>query len=73
MIEILIMDDSSDKIESLKSEIFPIFQNGEIVVEVAHSLVAGRTKMQKKTYDLLILDMVMPEHDLEDANRTSGA
>ena len=73
MIEILIMDDSSDKIESLKSEIFPIFQNGEIVVEVAHSLVAGRTKMQKKTYDLLILDMVMPEHDGEDANRTAGA
>ena len=73
MIEILIMDDSSDKIESLKSEIFPIFQNGEIVVEVAHSLVAGRTKMQKKTYDLLNLDMVMPEHDGEDANRTAGA
>ena len=48
MIEILIMDDSSDKIESLKSEIFPIFQNGEIVVEVAHSLVAGEPRCKKK-------------------------
>ncbi len=73
MIEILIMDDSNEKIESLKNVILPIFQNGEILIEVANSLVEGRTKMQDKTYDLLILDMVMPEHDGEDSSQTAGA
>ena len=73
MIEVLIMDDSNDKIESLKNEISSIFQSGEISIEVAYSLVAGRTKMQEKAYDLLILDMVMPEHDREEASHTAGA
>ena len=62
MITILILDDIQDKRESLKAVIQPLFTSGEISIDEADCLVDGREKLQAKTYDLLILDMVLPEH-----------
>lgn len=62
MIQILILDDSQDKRNSLKSVIQPLFPQGEIVIDEASCLVDGRELLQTKAYDMLILDMVLPEH-----------
>lgn len=62
MITILILDDVQEKRESLKAVIQPLFTTGEISIDEADCLVDGREKLQMKTYDLLILDMVLPEH-----------
>lgn len=75
MIQILLLDDSNDKREALKSVILPLFPQGEILIEEACCLVDGREKLQTKTYDMLILDMVLPEHreDQErEMNRRGG-
>lgn len=75
MIQILLLDDSSSKKESLKSVILPLFPQGDIIIEEACCLVDGREMLQGKTYDMLILDMVLPEH-IEDQesemNRRGG-
>ena len=59
MIQILILDDSQDKRNSLKSVIQPLFPQGEIVIDEASCLVDGREllrivnkamlKVQRKT------------------------
>lgn len=75
MIQILILDDSKDKRDSLKSVILPLFPQGEILIDEACCLVDGREMLQTKTYDMLILDMVLPEHreDIEhEMNRRGG-
>lgn len=68
MIQILLLDDSKDKRESLKDVIYPLLPQGEILIEEACCLVDGREMLQEKTYDMLILDMVLPERS-EDQER----
>ena len=46
MIQILILDDSQDKRNSLKSVIQPLFPQGEIVIDEASCLVDGRELLQ---------------------------
>lgn len=75
MIKILILDDNQNKRESLKTVILPLYPQGEIIIEEASCLVDGREKLQTKTYDMLILDMVLPEHREEqglEMNRRGG-
>lgn len=61
MIRILILDDSQEKRDALKTVILPLFHKGEICIEEACCLVDGREMLQVNTYDMLILDMVLPE------------
>lgn len=75
MIQILILDDNSDKREALKSVILPLSLQGEIIIEEASCLVDGREMLQTKTYDMLILDMVLPEYrnaQEDEMNRRGG-
>lgn len=62
MIQVLLLDDSQSKREALKSVIMPLFPKSEMIIEEAECLVDGREMLQSKTYDMLILDMVLPEH-----------
>lgn len=62
MIRILVLDDNQGKRDALKSVMLPLFPEGNIVIEEAECLVDGREMLQEKTYDMLILDMVLPEH-----------
>ena len=73
MIEILIMDDSFDKVKELRQAITPILTEDEIRIDKAQNVVVGREMMQEKQYDLLILDMVMPEHEDDDPSREAGS
>lgn len=75
MIQILILDDSQDKRLLLKSVILPLFPQGEILIEEANCLVDGREMLQTKTYDMLILDMILPEHrdnQMDEMNKRGG-
>lgn len=75
MIDILILDDCPNKREALKSVINPLFLRNEINIDEADCLVDGREMLQSKTYDMLILDMVLPERKDENGhemNRRGG-
>jgi len=72
-IDILILDDSHDKVSAISRELVPLLGEGVVRITTAPSSVQGRELMMGKTYDLLILDMVMPEHDDEEPSRTAGA
>lgn len=73
MIDILIMDDSPAKVEALRQVMIPILSDGEIRVEEAANITDGRTLMMERQYDLLILDMVMPELLGQEQSRTAGS
>lgn len=73
MIEVLIMDDSCDKVKELRQTITHILQKDEVNINEAHCIVEGRFLMQEKQYDLLILDMVMPFHEDEEPSRDAGS
>ena len=75
MIRVLLLDDSREKRDSLKSVVQPLFTQGEILIDETDCLVDGREKLQSTTYDLLILDMVLPERSEENGsemNRRGG-
>lgn len=73
MIDILIMDDSDIKVGALQQTITTLLPRGEVQVDTAPNIYEGRLRMQVKQYDLLILDMVMPNHEDEEQSHTAGA
>lgn len=73
MIKILIIDDVQEKVDALTETILNLYPAGEISIDSAGTIAYGREKLQSATYDLLILDMVLPEHEGAEASRTAGA
>lgn len=73
MIKILIIDDVQEKVEALTITLNSLYPAGTISIESAGIIATGREKLQATTYDLLILDMVLPEHEGDEAARTAGA
>lgn len=72
-LDILIIDDKDTKIDALRHVITPLFTDDDVVIDEAHTIAEGRDTMRERTYDLLILDMVVPELDGEEPSRTAGA
>ena len=70
---ILIIDDKEQKIDALRQVINPLFAEGEVFIEEAHTIAEGRDKMREMTFDLVILDMVIPELEGDEASHTAGA
>lgn len=70
-LDILIIDDKEQKIDNLRNVICSISE--DINVEEAQTIVDAREKMRDYSYDLVILDMVIPELDGEEPSRTGGA
>ena len=60
MINILIMDDKQDKIDSLCRVIRTHIPEVDLEIQQAQTIVHGTELMQQQHFDLLILDMVMP-------------
>lgn len=72
-LDILIIDDKEQKIDALRQVIIPLFSEDKVQVEEARTIAEAREKMREKTYDLAILDMVIPEHEEEEPSHTAGA
>ena len=72
-LDILIIDDKDAKIDALRQVITPLFTDDTVVIDEAHTIAEGRDMMREHTYDLLILDMVIPELDGDEPSRTAGA
>ena len=72
-LEILIIDDKEQKIETLCQVITPLFAVGEVEIENARTIVDARDKMRNQTFDLVILDMVIPELEDEEPSHSAGA
>lgn len=70
-LDILIIDDKEQKIDNLRNVICSISE--DINVEEAQTIVDAREKMRDYSYDLVILDMVIPELEGEEPSRTGGA
>lgn len=70
-LDILIIDDKEQKIDNLQNVICSISE--DINVEEAQTIVDAREKMRDYSYDLVILDMVIPELEGEEPSRTGGA
>lgn len=66
MMRILIMDDTTEKTEKIKSVLTGRCMIGESSITVAKSINSGRSLLSSNLYDLLILDLVMPVNDGEE-------
>lgn len=63
MINILIMDDGTEKVSRIQSVLTGMCMVPSKNIEVARSLNSGRRKLAEKFYDILILDLVLPVND----------
>ena len=66
MIKVLIMDDTPEKMEKIKSVLKERCLLKEEDITIAESINGGRKLLSENIYDLLILDLVMPVSDGED-------
>ncbi len=70
-VDILIIDDKEQKIDNLRKVITSISE--DIRIEEAKTIVDAREKMREYSYDLVILDMVIPELEDDEPSRTGGS
>ena len=70
-LDILIIDDKEQKIDNLRKVIAAI--SDEIQIEEAQTIVDAREKMRYVSYDLVILDMVIPELEGDEPSRNGGS
>ena len=68
MVNILIMDDRSEKTESIKKILLVDCGINERSIDCAKNISEGRVFLSEKYYDLLILDLVMPLYEDDEAN-----
>lgn len=66
MMNVLIMDDTPQKTEKIKSVLTEKCLLSENEITVAKSINSGRRLLSSNRYDLLILDLVMPVNDDEE-------
>ena len=66
MIRVLIMDDTPEKTGKIKSVLTGKCMLHESEITVAKSINSGRRMLSADSYDLLILDLVMPVNDGEE-------
>lgn len=67
-IDILIMDDRDEKINAITQFLKAECNISEKNIHVSRTLNEGRTKLRETYFDLLILDLVMPNMNGEEAN-----
>jgi CheY-like chemotaxis protein len=70
-LDILIIDDKEQKIDNLRKVITSISE--DINVEESQTIVDAREKMRDYSYDMVILDMVIPELEGEEPSHTGGS
>lgn len=72
MITILIMDDSPQKIETVKKVLVEGCGIVEKNITVVKSVAAGRNAVKEKYFDIVLLDLVLPMFENEDPIENGG-
>lgn len=72
MIKILIMDDLQEKIDAILKVLTEGCGINTEAIDVAKSISSGKVLLRKNRYDLLILDLVIPNFDDEDPDPNGG-
>lgn len=72
MIDILILDDQPEKISSLKNFLMNECDIDEQFIETGSSIKEGRRRLYEKSFDLLLLDLVLPIDEESDANANNS-
>lgn len=72
MIKILIMDDLQEKTDAILKLLTEGCGIDTEAIDVAKSISSGKTLLRKNRYDLLILDLVIPNFDDEDPDPNGG-
>lgn len=72
-IDILIIDDKEQKINALRQVISPLFSEDKIIIDDARSIAHARELMREHGYDLVILDMVIPELQDDEPSHEAGS
>ena len=73
MISVLIMDDNEVKIEDLRRLLIEECFVKDECIHVAKNVHEGRVLLRQQVYDLLLLDLVLPERKDTDAREDVGA
>lgn len=71
--KILLVDDDLKKIREIMKIIMEVEGINESMIDYAVETSDARDKLQKTVYDLLVLDLNMPERIVEDADGNAGA
>lgn len=71
--KILLVDDNINKIRKIMKTITEVDGVTQSMVDYSIEVNDARQKLQKSTYDLLILDLNMPECLVEEADENAGA
>lgn len=63
MIQLLILDDDSNKAKQIEELVLDILGSDNVAIEVAKSFVSGCTKLEHQQFDILVLDLLLPRED----------
>ena len=72
MIKILILDDSDRKVENVKKVLIDGCGLNENNIVIAKSVSGGRKAVSEQYFDLVLLDLVLPNFDNEDPQEEGG-
>lgn len=72
MLKILIVDDSPIKLGKIRELIQPYESAGKIAVEACASIGSAKRIITDKQFDLVILDIQLPQHDGESPKKEGG-
>ena len=72
MIKVLIVDDSDNKIQSIRKVLVERCQIPDNLIDDAKSVSSGITALVSKQYQLLILDLVLPQFDGDHPEENDG-
>lgn len=72
MIKVLIVDDSDNKIQSIRKVLVERCQIPDNLIDDAKSVSSGITALVSKQYQLLILDLVLPQFDGDHPEENGG-
>jgi len=72
MLKVLIIDDCSNKIKNISKLLIEKCNILENDINVAHDTTTGRKELQNSTFDILILDMNLPESISSEPSKDGG-
>src|SRR4051812_38317333 len=72
MIQILVLEDNADKAQRIREALLGISQIADSSIQVSSDLIGGKRALQQKQFDLLVLDIQIPNRFDQQPLRDGG-